>query len=81
VKNYLLPCLALLTAATLTGCGSTAGYKGPSLKFGIGYEGVELSITLISKPAAPPLTDAGNAFNALLPGAGSGGKTPALTTP
>ena len=81
MKNYFLPCLALFTAATLTGCGNTAGYKGPSLKFGIGYEGVEMSITLLSKTPAPTLTDAGNAFNALLPGAGSGGKTPAPITP
>jgi hypothetical protein len=52
-------CLALLTAATLTGCGSTAGYKGPSLKFGIGYEGIDLSVTLIGKAPAPSLTEAG----------------------
>lgn len=75
--RLLLPCLAVLTAATLTGCGSTAGYKGPSLKFGIGYEGVELSVTLISKAPTPSLTESGSAFNALLPAAGSGGKTPA----
>lgn len=75
----LLSCLAaVLTAGTLTSCGTTAGYKGPSLKFGIGYEGVELSVTLISKAPAPSLTEAGSAFDALLPAAGSNAKTPAI---
>jgi hypothetical protein len=75
----LLSCLAaVLTAGTLTSCGTTAGYKGPSLKFGIGYEGVELSVTLISKAPSPSLTEAGSAFNQLLPGNGSSGKTPAV---
>jgi len=73
----LLPCLAVLTTGILTGCGSTAGYKGPSLKFGIGYEGVELSVTLISKAPLPPtLTEAGTAFNALLPGGSGKNPTP-----
>lgn len=75
----LLLCLAAaVIVGTLTGCGSTSAYKGPSLKFGIGYEGVELSVTLITKTATPSLTDAGTAFNALLPAGGCGGKTPVV---
>jgi hypothetical protein len=69
--------LLLLCAAILTSGCAGSSYKGPSLKFGIGYEGVELSVTLVSKAPVPSLTEAGNAFNTLLPG----GKTPIPAAP
>jgi len=68
--------LLLLCAAILTSGCAGSSYTGPSLKFGIGYEGVEMSITLISKAPAPSLTEAGSSFNALLPAGGFSGKTP-----
>lgn len=69
IRRFLLPCL-VCTAATLTGCGSTGGYKGPSLKFGIGYEGIEMSVTLISKAPSTAPTQAG-----------ADGKSPAPSAP
>jgi hypothetical protein len=73
MKRYLLllPCALCLPILT-SGCAGS-GYKGPSLKFGIGYEGVEFSLTLISKTPIT-LEQAGKAFSALTAVTGPDGK-------
>lgn len=76
----VLPCIA--AALTLTGCGSMAAYSGPTLRFSIGWNGIDAGITLYAKkPVTQNLQEAGQTFNALLPAAGSSGKTPAPVAP
>ena len=64
IRRCLLPCLVVI-AATLTGCGSTADYRGPSLRFGLGYDGVELSVILLTKGATASQAKVGSAPPAL----------------
>lgn len=74
--------LCAIPAIILSGCKLAAGYTGPSLKFSLGYQGIEAGITLYSKkPASESITEAGKAFDALVSPAGSGGKTPIPQSP
>lgn len=69
--------LCAASALTLTGCGSLAEYTGPALRFSIGWHGIDAGVTLYGKkPPSESLREAGKSFDALLPGAGSSGKTP-----
>ncbi len=77
--KLLLPCAAALI---LTGCGSLANYSGPALRFSIGWNGIDAGVTFYGrKPAAESLSEAGKSFDALLPAAGSNGKTPVPPLP
>ncbi len=76
----LLLCAAIVP--TLTGCGSLAEYTGPTLRFSIGWNGIDAGITLYAKKPLPvTLQEAGQTFDALLPAGGSSGKTLAPAVP
>ncbi len=72
----------ILLCATLTGCGHLAEYSGPSLRFSLGYNGIEAGVTLYSKkPVAASIEEAGKTFEALASPDGSSGKTPVVPSP
>ena len=72
---------ALLALTLLTGV-ACKGYTGPSVRFSLGYQGLEAGITLYGrKSAAESLQEAGRTFESLLPAGGSRGKTPVPPPP